>query len=352
MSEKAGNAAIDLLLANYTDEPTLSFYGGEPLLRSSFVLDQVERLRGLTNGNQVRVVVDTNFAVGSRQTIAKLVELGVNFQVSLDGPRSVHDHARIDKSGRGTFKQVTSNLGFVRQLSPSFYETNVYFSTTITPPYDLTLLEAFFNQPEYRENVVVASFVEGDRDLLDIVYPGYSSTFSKIRDRRRSYVRSVAQRGGEGTGRIEKSLFMPQLRKMASSLRCQVDPRVLPSNGICVPGARKLYVDTEGLMYPCESLKDRFCVGSVFEGLCEDKIREFVASYQAACRSACIGCSAVRFCSKCYIYSKPLRPGVLGLTECVGERRRVQSTLQDLIYIREHCSAFFEELAQLEGSDA
>jgi uncharacterized protein len=76
-------------------------------------------------------------------------------------------------------------------------------------------------------------------------------------------------------------------------------------NSICIPGARSLFVSTDGTFYPCENLYDHnpLVLGNVSEGLFFEKIEKLIEEYSKKSTQHCTNCWAYRLCDLCYVAS-------------------------------------------------
>lgn len=106
---------LERLIANRaadTDRMTISWFGGEPLLAldvvhriSSFAKEYFPAPKLFASG------MTTNGYRLDLDTFTGLLDSGVTqFQISLDGPRDVHDRTRVRADGKGTFDRIWNNL--------------------------------------------------------------------------------------------------------------------------------------------------------------------------------------------------------------------------------------------------
>jgi len=107
---------------------SLTWYGGEPLL----CMDVIERLSSklivLCEDKKVGYTASiiTNGTLLSREVAEKLKALKVtSAQVTLDGPREVHDRRRPYRSGAGTFDTIISRLEEAAGILPVALRVNV-----------------------------------------------------------------------------------------------------------------------------------------------------------------------------------------------------------------------------------
>jgi uncharacterized protein len=107
--------------ANDLEKLQFSWFGGEPLIAKNIVLEISEYATGLVRKYpKLRYESDmtTNAYFLDHSTISSLAEVGVRFyQISLDGPRDIHDKSRIRADGSGTYDKIWQNLLAIRNSS-------------------------------------------------------------------------------------------------------------------------------------------------------------------------------------------------------------------------------------------
>lgn len=99
----------------------ISWFGGEPLTAKDIVLDISEYATSIARKYpKLRYEGDmtTNGYFLDQNTISALTDVGVrHYQISLDGPREVHNRSRIRADSSGTFDQIWTNLLAIRDSS-------------------------------------------------------------------------------------------------------------------------------------------------------------------------------------------------------------------------------------------
>ncbi|MEH1770949.1 MAG: radical SAM protein [Nostoc sp.] len=111
----------------------LSWFGGEPLVAKNIVLDISEYALSLVSkyphihysGNMT-----TNGYLLDLNTASALANVGViKYQISLDGPREIHDQSRIRADGKSTFERIWTNLLAIRDSSlPIYLNLRLHFT--------------------------------------------------------------------------------------------------------------------------------------------------------------------------------------------------------------------------------
>jgi uncharacterized protein len=103
---------VDVLGLRYLQ---VDFHGGEPLLvgKRRFAAMCRTLRRELARAVDLRIAVQTNAALVDTEWTELFSDNEVHVGGSLDGPRAVHDRARVDHAGRGSYDAVVRGLGLL-----------------------------------------------------------------------------------------------------------------------------------------------------------------------------------------------------------------------------------------------
>ncbi len=97
----------------------VSFYGGEPLLNWHGCKYTLQRLDALNNeGNITKYFASftTNGTLINREVIEYINNYNItSMQITLDGPKDIHDKKRISASGGGTFDKIIENMLLLKE---------------------------------------------------------------------------------------------------------------------------------------------------------------------------------------------------------------------------------------------
>jgi uncharacterized protein len=101
---------------------SVSWFGGEPLLALP-VVENISKhiVSAAANRSDLHYEgsMTTNGFLLDTSTLERLDGFGIrSFQISLDGPESLHDRTRLRSSGRGSFRQIWKNLLAIRDGTP------------------------------------------------------------------------------------------------------------------------------------------------------------------------------------------------------------------------------------------
>lgn len=95
------------------DAVHIDWYGGEPLLNLDCIKNVTQRVIDMCNKNNKIYLgsITTNGYNMSPEVINQLVELKIkSAQITIDGPKEIHDKRRILNNGLGTFDKIIENI--------------------------------------------------------------------------------------------------------------------------------------------------------------------------------------------------------------------------------------------------
>jgi len=92
---------------------TLQWFGGEPLLGFQHVIRITRETRDIASSLGVSCILHmtTNGYLFNEERIRDIIDSGIlDFQVTLDGPPTIHDRLRVRRDGQGTFDRIFQNI--------------------------------------------------------------------------------------------------------------------------------------------------------------------------------------------------------------------------------------------------
>jgi uncharacterized protein len=109
-------------------EIRVCLHGGEPLaVGVSWFRECLDLFEQLAPSHlHIKWAVQTNATLLTEEWVSVIEEYDVDVGVSLDGPRELHNQARINRSGRGSFDSAFSGLGNLRRVGISLLECCVF----------------------------------------------------------------------------------------------------------------------------------------------------------------------------------------------------------------------------------
>jgi uncharacterized protein len=308
MTSDTAKKAVEFFIArsngNKKEKTTaITFYGGEPLLKFDLLKEVVELTKRKGVFHEYRFSLTTNGTLLTDEVVEYFVKNDIAILVSLDGPKKIHDLYRVSIDDQGTFDVILKNLKWIKLYSPEYFENNISFNAVVAPPYDLDAIVNFFYS---------RIFFKPLRDkirtnFVDAYHTSFFRDFNLEKDRmmlgnelnrRLKLYRNALINGTHDKLTIEKQLFLDDFYTIA----CRpMEPlkNQYPPIGTCIPGQRRIFVDTGGKFFMCEKVGSNYEIGDVDNGFNYQKIYGFYEEYDDFFQD-CKYCWALRLCKKCF----------------------------------------------------
>jgi len=281
----------------------VGFFGGEPLLCWDLIERSVRYVRkSYALLKEMPLTVATNVTLLEPRQLDFLVRNDVGLQVSLDGPREIHDAARVTAAGKGTHAPVIEKLETIRRRYPWYFAQHVNINCLLDPGNDPSVIFQYFNaDPFVRMKVAVNPIKEDDRSRyafscetarryqagLKRIVGAYLASFSDNSDFNYTLFERIF---------INEFHFCRQMGTAAAN-------KDHPFNLVCLPGVKNLYVSADGTFYPCEQFRCPGCeIGDYRTGFDRDKIVNLLSLMAEFCAERCQHCWAYRLCGHCWLH--------------------------------------------------
>ena len=339
MSLEVAKKAIDYVLANSVDEKSLNFgfYGGEPLLELDLIETCISYVRSVSGSKELTFTLTTNGTLLTCEAYERLVGLGVDVAISLDGPRDVHDSARKYPDGRGSFDDIIRNLSKIQAKHPDAKD-KLRFMAVVNPEVSDSCLENLYTMddifPEYGINMAFVNDLYIDKPM---VYSG--ELLSKQNQERTKLLLFMLGKLGSdkvsrlvigGRGAIE--LKYEQLRRIKKL------PPICHPGGPCLAGAHRLFVNVDGVFYPCERVSEAsevMKIGDVDSGVSVEKAN-VINNIGKTTAEECKKCWAILHCAMCGAFSDDFAEFSRGkrLSQCANSKLVVEEAFKDVCFLK------------------
>ncbi|WP_027183711.1 Cys-rich peptide radical SAM maturase CcpM [Desulfovibrio inopinatus] len=306
MSLETALAGVDFLHAHSTgmNMVGIGFYGGEPLLEFSLIKSVVNYAKKKNEGKNVHFHMTTNATLFNDEIFDFLQENEFTLLVSLDGPKEIHDKNRIfAATGGGTFDTIMANIAYMKENYPSLYK-RMMVNAVVDQSLDATCSNEFFVQyealdgtqmlsnpinPEYRKGVISSS----DSFLIHDETESFKSLLYQIGLISEKSISHIAK---QKFSTIKSRMFT--LRERSVGLHEEMH-----HSGPCIAGARKLFLNVHGDLFPCERVNEESeaCrIGNLSDGFDVDKVDALI-NIGKLTEDQCKKCWAIRMCTQCLV---------------------------------------------------
>lgn len=121
MGEKVEKALVKFVRKKTKNVRSLgvSWYGGEPTLRIKQIIRLTKKFKRICkeNGCSYHASIVSNGYLLNREMAKTLKRQSINsVQITIDGPKDIHDRRRVLKNGKGTFDRIIENIKNIHDI--------------------------------------------------------------------------------------------------------------------------------------------------------------------------------------------------------------------------------------------
>lgn len=306
MSEEIAKASIDYLYehSKKSTHRSVTFYGGEPLIKFNLLKKTIDYARSKFN-DEVNFSLTTNLTLITEE-IAKYLGSIPNISIvcSLDGPEDIQNKCRVYANGKKTFSDAIKGLELLSKEIKKNGTASIMINAVYTPPYSYEGIKRIGN---YFESL---DFLPKET-TIQITYPsdgtynynGEDSKLTKDHNPIWEWIKDNTKRESLNGGNNSKytTTMFSSLIRIQNRYLVEKPLDYCPFNSCCVPGARRLYVNTTGDFYLCEKIGTSPSIGNIREGIDIDRIKKYyIKDYNEAWIKKCKNCWAIHMCPFCY----------------------------------------------------
>ena len=299
MPEKVIRSAIDdsIKCGNMNDRIVFGFYGGEPLLCFDLIKMAVSYANSKVDSKaEIDYNITTNGTLITKEIALFLRKQNFNVLVSLDGPRYIHDRFRVYANGAGSYEKTLTGLRILLNIYPLDLHHKIGISVVVPSTKWITSVKKLWDdEPWLPKALRVQLSVLDAPDGFSMPAPP-SDVPDSIRAIWLSYIKTRTQEEPLLSGR----LFDPIMAKLHQRARYDDCRERFPLNGCCIPGARRVFVQTDGIYRVCERAHGTPQIGSVSQGVDLSRVKQLIDEYSSSSFHDCSKCFAISVCNQCY----------------------------------------------------
>lgn len=344
MKKENAKKAIDYFFGHAGERLAITFYGGEPLLQYDllkWVIEYSLEKNKLFN-KELTFSLTTNLTLMNEEIAGFLASInGMSVLCSIDGPKEIHDTYRKKNNGEGSFDRAFEGLIL---LSDAFKNkgSRIGINAVFAPPYTyekLDEIDRFFNELKFLPKDSTINITYPSNGSVDnnewmqkmLNNPKYeNSSYGKANPLWQWKLKKL--NSGTKLSTINTSIATAGLNDELMHINYRyisdVPNDTYGMHGCCVPGKRRLYVDTEGNFYPCERIGTCPDIGNINSGIDLYKIKKYyINDYITQSIDKCSNCWAIRLCSLCYAGRYTSETFSPLDAECIGTRDTQEKAL-------------------------
>lgn len=281
---------------------TIGFYGGEPFLNYPILKKAVEYSKRVFEGRIIHFSVTTNATILNDEILAFLAANDFSVTISLDGPQRINDFNRVfANSIKGSFWKAKETIENIVNNYPLLAKRTA-INMVIDPQFSIDEYKCIYDEiPEISKISVLATLVSDD---------GLKKKFSQTSKFHEQYEYEIFMERLQipdpkriGFNR-ERRLFENTVRqKMNQVIKYYKKHNNFPA-GSCIPGKTKLFVDVNGVIYPCEKVSETIealMIGDCVNGFNIEKVQNCI-QISSLTQEECKSCWCFGLCSSCVKY--------------------------------------------------
>ena len=318
LSEKMAFAAVEEFLESSTFPNAIMFYGGEPLLEFDLIRNVVfyaEKI-ATNKGKSLHFGVSTNGTLLDNEKILFFAEHNFSVQISIDGPREIHDlYRRYAKTQDSVFETIIGNIDGILAKEPDGKRPVFGCMATMAPPMRWRERNDFFASIYEKIPIRFCNFLRSNNHLCSSTFCSKSSSWHRIDRSDENELWFMLDEFYKifASDPILAQKNFPLIAIVVYNRLASIHYRNIrhPNNSLffrysCLPGYDKLFCNVDGLYYPCERTerKQCFCVGNASTGFDVEKTLNLLERFQQL--GACESCHICQFCEICFSDIKTL----------------------------------------------
>lgn len=340
MSVETALSAVDFFAKRCSnqEDPTIGFYGGEPLLEFPLIKRVTEYAEEKLYGKNLKFTVTTNASLLTPEIARFMEEHDFILTISLDGTPETHDRSRrFASNGKGSFEVIQRNLESLKQQCPHLEYS---FNTVVDPRYPCDSLHELFSEDEFFGGARIRSTLIDDQFSIEKVVPGEAFLKQDSRHMFKTYLTFQGVYERKRASHVACQDLSAMFQRFKIDMKPSVSlPEVVAPSGPCIPGQMRLFVSADGILYPCERVSESspaMKIGNLREGFDMRKVDRLLNIAQDTAEE-CKDCWAFRHCKLCGGASDNCGKlsADLRRSQCDSVREQVEDSFRDYLWTRE-----------------
>lgn len=341
MSFETAKRAIDFTLYNSEDthELAFGFYGGEPLLELPMINKCINYINEMAPNRRIMFTLTTNGTLLTVDVYKNLIANNININISLDGPKQIHDMSRRFPNGNGSYDVIMNNIKIIQDRHPDAYE-KIRFLAVINPEIDdEKCIQTLFRYGDitahynYHSNFISELYSKRGVDYSEAFLLAYNHEYCKF------LLSLLGKLNKEDISTVfddRKGVIDMEYKRLS---RIKELPNILHPGGPCIAGAKRLFVDVHGNLFPCERVSENsqiMNIGNLDKGFDFDKVRMLINPAHNT-EDECKECWGVLHCTMCAAFSDNLTElsRDMRLSRCKDVLFQYETTLKTICFLKE-----------------
>lgn len=322
MDWRTVKAALDFYAFHCSDldKVSISFYGGEALMRFSLIKRSVDYIHSVFAGKEVILNISSNGTTLSG-TVVEWLQQNADVGVTVTVNGYAHDAHRKFPSGEGSLRKIQENLLRIKHDYPEVWD-RIDFIANGANYKELLEIRNYYAEYIEKPPALTTGIIEEDaNDLINemITAKEEKTVFNQIEhllyDEQDEYILS--------NYKIELTDIASRLIGSRAS--------VCFETASCMPLSEKIFVSATGELGICESVHTDNRLGNIFEGINIEWAKVLYDEALSIFNTYCRTCWCQRLCPMCYTGMRISDNGEIKIAE--GYCERMQDNIRENLII-------------------
>lgn len=338
--------AVDFLAkhSTHSKEVSISFYGGEPLLEFDIVCSTIAYAKKVFGQKNIIFAITTNGTIMNESIMKMLSDNTVRLLFSLDGPEQVHDVNRRYFSGKGSFNDVIRNIKLLKDTYPEYFDNFVAVNTVMDSSIDIMQIDQFYETEDLFDNIPVQTTITNPayvkEDAEELMVRHNVDDIIKYEFGKYLYLLYKIGRISSNKSKIFKNYFDDLVKTEKELIPSRSMPDIFHPSGPCIPGRKKLFMDVNGNLYPCERIDELSpvgLIGNINSGIDINKVSELL-NVGKITEQYCKDCWAISQCKTCFIHADDGEKlnAKKRLQRCADVKENILEDFKDIVFLKKH----------------
>jgi uncharacterized protein len=349
MDFETAKKALDFILERSADrkEIVIGFYGGEPLLELPLIKRCVDYIKTQATDRKVMYTITTNGTLLTPEVYEYLQDNNFNITISLDGPKQVHDLSRKFPNGNGSYDVIMEKIKTLQEKYDDVLD-KIMVNAVINPDVDDNSAEAYFKSGD------LLPFYMYTSSFINELYSEHKINYNAAL--MLSYRHEICKALLNALGKLNEEYISPLLINSIGEYKAEYKrfmkipklPTICHPGGPCVAGSMRLFVNTDGKLFPCERVSENsklMNIGDLDNGFDYEKVKVIMNPAKGVAEH-CKKCWAIMHCGMCAAQSDDLTglSNKLRLSKCGKFKSNYENKLKTLCFLIENGYNFTNEV--------
>lgn len=330
----------------------IGFFGGEPLINIDFIKKVIEETKQLNckKGLELEFNITTNASLIHKH-IKFLIDNNFILLISLDGNKKGHSYRSYIKNNKNSFNDVIKNIDMIQQYYPKYFDKNISFNAVLNNRNSVKEIYHFIYNRYHKipriSQLNTTDITPNKKSFFNNIFRNKIMSEKEFEKEETALLPIVRK---ELTSYKELSNFLNNysVNFYISNLINLLNNNIIPyPTGTCLPFDRKIFLNTNHDILPCEKVYYKYAMGKVNNNITfhiSNIINEY-NFYYSNIKKTCQHCYASKNCKICLLCLDNLDK--LGTDEfiCPGfqDKEHFKNRLNKIFsFLEKHPSDYFQ----------